>query len=70
MPKAPLLWRILWRNWRDRTRYRYEIVIRGTQRRGKSDSISRRIRGYEKVKNVERISKTIRNTSRVFHELL
>ena len=25
-PKAPPLWRILWRNWRDRTRYRYEIV--------------------------------------------
>ena len=45
MPKAPPLWRILRRNWRDRTRYRYKIVIGGTQRRRKCDSISRRIRG-------------------------
>ena len=43
--KAPPLWRILRRNWRDRTRYRYEIVIGGTQQRRKGDSISRRIRG-------------------------
>ena len=44
-PKAPPLWRVLRRDWRDRTRYRYEIVIGGTQRRRKGDSISRRIRG-------------------------
>ena len=44
-PKAPSLWRILRRDWRHRTRYRYEIVIGGDQRRRKVDSISRRIRG-------------------------
>ena len=43
--KSPPLWRILRRNRRDRTRYRYEIVIGGTQRRRKCDSISRRNRG-------------------------
>ena len=41
--KAPSLWRILRRDWRDRIRYRYEIVIGGTQRRRKCDSISRRM---------------------------
>ena len=45
MAKAPPLWRVLWRNWRDRISYRYEIVIRGTERRRNDDSISRRIRG-------------------------
>ena len=42
-PKASPLWRILKRNWRDGARYRYEIVIGGTPRRRKGDSISRRI---------------------------
>ena len=44
IPKAPPLWRILRRNWRERTRYRNEIVIGGTQRRRKGESISGRIR--------------------------
>ena len=69
-PKAPSLWRILRRDWRDRTRYRYDIMIGETQRGGEGDSISRRIRGQEKVKNVGRISKTVRNTSMVLHHLL
>ena len=43
--KAPPLWRILRRNWRDRTRYRYEVVTGENQRRKKGDSISRIIRG-------------------------
>ncbi|MPC42009.1 hypothetical protein E2C01_035621 [Portunus trituberculatus] len=30
--EAPLLWRILKRDWRNRTRYRYEVVIGGAQR--------------------------------------
>ena len=42
-PKAPPLWRILRRDWRDRTRYRYEIAIRGIQWRRKGNSISRSI---------------------------
>ncbi|MPC16613.1 hypothetical protein E2C01_009441 [Portunus trituberculatus] len=33
MPEAPLLWGILRRNWRNRKRYRYKIVIGGAQRR-------------------------------------
>ena len=45
MPKAPMLWRILRRNWSDRTRCIYETVIGGTQRKRKGDSISRRVRG-------------------------
>ncbi|MPC63040.1 hypothetical protein E2C01_057131 [Portunus trituberculatus] len=31
MPEAPLLWGILRRDWRNRTRYRNEIVIGGAQ---------------------------------------
>ncbi|MPC72584.1 hypothetical protein E2C01_066896 [Portunus trituberculatus] len=33
MPEAPLPWKILRRDWRNRIRYRYEIVIRGAQQR-------------------------------------
>ncbi|MPC34340.1 hypothetical protein E2C01_027725 [Portunus trituberculatus] len=61
-PEAPSLWGILWRDWRNRTRYRNEIVIGGAQQRGKGDNISRRIRGEEEIKNVGRVSKTVRNT--------
>ena len=54
----------------DRTRCRYEIVIGGTQRRRKGNSISRRIRRQEKQKNFGRISKTVRHTSRMLHQFL
>ena len=49
MPKAPPLWRILMRDWRNRTRYRYDIVIGKTQRRRKGDSIGKRIRGRKSI---------------------
>ncbi|MPC98892.1 hypothetical protein E2C01_094278 [Portunus trituberculatus] len=60
MPDAPPLWEILRRDWKDRTRNKNEI----------GDSISRRIRGEEEIKNVGRVSKTVRDTSRVLHQLL
>ncbi|MPC19788.1 hypothetical protein E2C01_012714 [Portunus trituberculatus] len=44
MPEVPPLLGILRRDWRNMTRYKYEIVIRGAQRRKESNSISRRIR--------------------------
>ncbi|MPC96589.1 hypothetical protein E2C01_091855 [Portunus trituberculatus] len=69
-PEAPPLWEILRRNWRNRTRHRNEIVIGGAQRRGYGNSISRRIRGKEKIKNIGRVSKTVKNSSRVLHQLL
>ena len=61
---------ILRRYWRNRTRHRYEIVIRGSQWRRKGNSISRRIRDEEKIKNVGRIFMVVRNMSRVLHQLL
>ncbi|MPC25574.1 hypothetical protein E2C01_018693 [Portunus trituberculatus] len=70
MPEAPLLWGILGMNWRNRTRYRNEFVIGRAQWRRYGNSICKRIRGKEEIKNVGRVSKTIRNTSRVLHQLL
>ena len=67
MPEAPLFSGILRRNWRDRTKFRYKIVIGGAQWGRYGESIGRRIRGYERVKNVGRISKIVRNTGRVLH---
>ncbi|MPC41654.1 hypothetical protein E2C01_035254 [Portunus trituberculatus] len=61
-PKAPPLWGILRRDWRNRARYSNEIVIGGAQRRRQVNSISRRIRGEEKIKNVGRVSKAVQNT--------
>ncbi|MPC95796.1 hypothetical protein E2C01_091022 [Portunus trituberculatus] len=49
-------------NWRNRTRYRNEIVVRGAELRRQGNSICRRIRCKEKIENVGRISKTVRNT--------
>ncbi|MPC44063.1 hypothetical protein E2C01_037724 [Portunus trituberculatus] len=60
--KVPPLWGILRRDWRNRTRNRNEIVIGGVQRRRWGNNISRRIRGEKKIKNVERISNTVRST--------
>ncbi|MPC51802.1 hypothetical protein E2C01_045656 [Portunus trituberculatus] len=66
-PEAPPLWEILRRDWRNRTSYRNDIVIEEAQRRrsGNSNTISRRIRGKEKIKNIGRISMTVRNKSRI-----
>ncbi|MPC19329.1 Ubiquitin-conjugating enzyme E2 [Portunus trituberculatus] len=44
MSESPPLWGILKRNWRNRTRYKYEIVIRVAQQRRLGNSISRKIR--------------------------
>ncbi|MPC19918.1 hypothetical protein E2C01_012846 [Portunus trituberculatus] len=62
MPEAPPFWGIQSKNWRNRARYRNEIVIRGAHRRRYGNSISRRIRSKEKIKNVGHISKIVRNT--------
>ncbi|MPC70038.1 hypothetical protein E2C01_064273 [Portunus trituberculatus] len=59
MPEAPQLWWILRRDWRNKTRYRNEIVIGGAQRRRQGTSLHRRIRGKEEIKNAGRISKTV-----------
>ncbi|MPC38376.1 hypothetical protein E2C01_031882 [Portunus trituberculatus] len=55
MPEVPLLLGVLRRDWRNRPRYRNEIVIGGPQQRRYGNGISRMIRGKEEIKNVGRV---------------
>ncbi|MPC14727.1 hypothetical protein E2C01_007497 [Portunus trituberculatus] len=70
MAEAPAFWGILRRNWRNRRRYRDEIVIGGAQWRRWGKSISRTIMRKENVNNVGHVSEMVRNTSKVLHQLL
>ncbi|MPC38134.1 hypothetical protein E2C01_031638 [Portunus trituberculatus] len=54
-PEAPPLWGILSRDWKNRTRYRDEILIGRAQQKRQGFRISR---GEKEIKNVGRVSKT------------
>ena len=65
MSEAPPLWWVLRQHWSDRISYRNKTVIGGAQRRGQLNRVSGRIRDKEKVENVGRITRAVKNKSRV-----